>query len=55
MEGTAKDEEERLMEVEVRIQREEKFEIYDKIYIGLLSKEETSNTERDELMYSYFG
>ena len=56
MEGTTKDEEEGLMKVEVRLQREEeKFEMYDKIYVGLLSKEETSNMETDELMYSYFG
>ena len=56
MEGTVKDEEEGLMEVEVRLQKEEeKFKMYDKIYVNLLSEEETSNMETDELTYSYFG
>ena len=55
-EGTTKDKEEGLMEVEVRLQRgEEKFKMYDKIYIGLLSEEETGNKETDESTYSYFG
>ena len=41
VEGTTKDEEEGLAEVDVKLQKEEEeFEMYDKIYIGLLSKEE---------------
>ena len=55
-EDTAKDEEEGLIEAEVKLQREEeKFKMYDKIYVGLLSKEETSDMETDESMYSYFS
>ena len=58
VEATAKDEteEEGLTDMEIRHQREvEKFEMYDRIYIGQLSKEETSNTETDYLAYSYIG
>ena len=55
-EGTTRDEEEGLMEVEVKLQKEEeKFEMYDKIYMGLLSEEETSDMETDNSTYSYFG
>ena len=55
-EGTTKDKEEELMKAEVRPQKEEeKLEMHDKIYISLLSKEETSNTETDEMMYLYFS
>ena len=55
-EGTATDEEEGLMEAEVRLQKEEeKFKMYDKIYISLLSEEETSDMETDELTYLYFS
>ena len=45
-----------LMEVEVKLQGEqEKFEMYNRIYVGLLSKQEDSNTKTDKLMYTYFG
>ena len=48
VEAAAKDEteDEGQMDMEIRLQNEmEKFERYDRIYIGQLSKEETSNTE----------
>ena len=55
--ATTKDEtEEGQMDMEIRLQKEaEKFEMYDRIYVGQLSEEETSDTETDDLAYSYFG
>ena len=56
-EATAKDEtvEEGQMDMEIRLQKEaEKSEMYEGIYVGHLSKEETSDTEMDDLAYSYF-
>ena len=56
MEAATKDETEGQMDMETRLQKvAEKFEMYDRIYIGQLSEEETSNTETDDLAYSYFG
>ena len=57
-EATTKDEteEEGQMDMQIRLQKEaEKFEMYDRIYVGQLSAEETSNTEMNDLAYSYFG
>ena len=55
-EDTAKNTDKGLMEVEVKPQgEEEKFEMYDRIYIGLLSDEEDSDMDTDELIYAYFG
>ena len=56
MEATSKDktEEEGLTDMEIRLQKEvDKFEMYDRIYVGQLSKEETSDTDTDNL--AYFG
>ena len=57
IEVTAKDAtEEGQMDMEIRLQKEaEKFEIYERIYVGQLSKEENSDTEMEDLAYSYFG
>ena len=57
MEVTAKDAtEEGQMDMEIRLQKEaEKFEIYERIYVGQLSKEENSDTEMEDLAYSYLG
>ena len=57
MEATTKDKtEEGQMGMETRLQKEaEKFEMHDRIYVGQLSEEETSDTETDDLAYSYFG
>ena len=56
VEGTVRDEEEGLSEAGVKLQKEEqKFKMYVRIYIGLLSKEETSNMETVDSTYSYFG
>ena len=45
-----------LTEAERKRQREEeKYEIFDQIYVGQLSNEEDSNTDIDELAYTYFG
>ena len=44
-----------LTEVERRLQREEeKYEMYDKIYMGQLSDEEDSDMDTDKLNYTYF-
>ena len=56
--ATTKDEmeEEGQTGMKIRLQKEaEKFKMYDRIYVGQLSEEETSNTEMDDLAYSYFG
>ena len=57
VEVTTKDEaEEGQMDMEIRLQKEvEKFKTYDRIYVGQLSEEETSNTEMDDSTYSYLG
>ena len=58
VEGITKDEteEEGLKKMENRLQKEaEKFELYDRIYIGQLSEEETSDMEKDNLAYPNFG
>ena len=55
-EDTTENTDEGLMEAEVKLQgEEEKFEMYDRIYMGLLSDEESSDMETDELTYTYFG
>ena len=54
-EATVKDEteEEGQMDMEIKLQKEvQKFEMYNRIYIGQLSEEETSDTEMDDLAYS---
>ena len=46
---------EELMEVEKRLQREEeKYEMYNGIYVGQLSDKEDSNTDTNETGYTYF-
>ena len=45
-----------LTEAERRLQREEeKYEVYDRIYMGQLSNVQDSDTDTDELNYTYFG
>ena len=45
-------EEEGKTDMEIRLQKEaEKFEMYDRIYVGQLSKEETSDMDTDDLTY----
>ena len=47
---------EELLEAEKRFQREEeRYEFYDKIYVGQLSKEEESDMDTDGSIYTYFG
>ena len=47
---------EEMMEAETRYQqKEQKYTIQQKIYVGQLSKEEENNTSSDYLGYSYFG
>ena len=42
--------------MEEKLQREEeKFEMYDRIYMGLSSDKEDSDTETNKLTYTYFG
>ena len=54
--ATTENTDEGLTETKMRLQREEeKFEVYDRIYVSLLSEEEDSNTETDESMYTHFG
>ena len=55
-EDTTENTDEGLMEVEVKLQREEeKLKMYDRIYVGLLSDEEDSDMETNKLTYTYFG
>ena len=45
-----------LSEVEKKLQREEeKYELYDRIYMGQLSDKEESNMDTDGSIYTYFG
>ena len=45
-----------LTEVEKRYQlEEEKYALYQKVYVGQLSKEEESDTESDYSGYNHFG
>ena len=45
-----------LLEAEKGLQREEeKYELYDRIYMGQLSKEEKNDMETDGSTYTYFG
>ena len=55
--ATTKDEtKEGQMDIGSGLQKEmEKFMMYDRIYIGQLSKEETSDTDTVDLAYTYFG
>ena len=47
---------EKLFKVEKRPQREEeKYKLYDKIYVGQLSKDEESDKDTNSLRYTYFG
>ena len=47
---------EELSEVEKRLQREEeKYELYNRIYVGQLSDEGDSDTDTDGSTYTYFG
>ena len=56
LEDTTENTDKGLTEVKVKLQgKEEKFEMYDRIYVSLLSGEEDSDTETDESTYSYFG
>ena len=59
-EGIIKDkpgeDEEKQMEMELRLQKEEeRYKLYDRVYIRQLSEEETTDMETDNLSYSYFG
>ena len=43
-------------EVEKRLQKEEeKYNLYERIYVGQLSKEAESDTDTDDLTYNYFA
>ena len=45
-----------LLEVEKRPQREEeKYKLYDRMYVSQLSNKEESDTDTDGLTYTYFG
>ena len=45
-----------LLKAEKRLQREEeKYKLYNRIYIGQLSNEEESITDTNRLTYTYFG
>ena len=56
LEDTTKNIDEGLMEVKIKLQgEEEKFEMYDRIYVGLLSDEESCDMETDKSTYAYFG
>ena len=47
---------EEVMEAERKLQREEeKYKMYDKIYMGKLSDEEDSDTDTKDMSYTYFG
>ena len=47
---------EELMEAERKLQREEEnYEMYDRIYVGQLNDEEDSDTDADDMSYTYFG
>ena len=53
---TTEDNNRELTEHEQRLQKEaEKYELYDKVYIGQLSEEDMTDTEMDESAYLYFG
>ena len=55
LEDTTENTDKGLTEAEVKLQgEEEKFEMYNRIYMGLLSDEESSNTETNESTYTYF-
>ena len=55
LEDTTENTDEGLIEVEVKLQgEEEKFEMYDRIYIGLRSHEKDSDMETDKFTYMYF-
>ena len=48
--------EEELLEVEKGLQKEEeKYDLYGKVYVGQLSKEEESDMDSDCLIYNYFA
>ena len=50
------EEEEKQTEMELRLQKEEeRYELYNRLYIGQLHKEEMTDTETDNSSYSYFG
>ena len=52
---TGKNDSKELSEVERKLQqKEEKYKLYQTIYMGQLSEEEESDTESDGLTYSYF-
>ena len=60
VEGVAKDEpgeeEKKHMEMELRLQKEEeRYDLYNRVYIGQFSEEEVTDTETDNLSYSYFS
>ena len=47
---------EELAEVERKLQREEeKYKMYNRIYMGQLSDEEDSDMDTDDTSYTYFG
>ena len=55
LEDTTKNTDKGLTEVKVKLQgEEEKFKMYDRIYVGLLTDEEDSDTKTNELTYTYF-
>ena len=54
-EDTTENTDEGLTEAEEKLQmEEEKFKMYDRIYMGLLNDEEDSDTETDKSTYTYF-
>ena len=53
---TMEDNNRELTECEQRLQKEaEKYELYDRVYIGQLSEEDMTDTETEESAYLYFS
>ena len=53
---TERNDSQELSEVERKLQQEEeKYKLYERIYVGQLSEEEESDTESDNLTYCYFA
>ena len=50
-----KNDSDELSEAERKQQQEQKFTVYQRIYVAQLSEEEESETELDYSGYSYFG
>ena len=45
---------EELSEVEKRLQKEEKYDLYRRVYVGQLNEEEESDMDSDCSTYNYF-